>query len=154
MLRTLSDAFTLGVISNGFTAIQNIKLDQLGWRKYFSRVVLSKGGYRSNEVASRNLYRGRSVACVRTPGNRLRRRQRSRTTSRRRNDAAGSRCGSIPRGTPRRAAMRIPAANVIVRSLNELPGVCLWTRSRNNQRWNFLSTIGGSSRRSFSGLCA
>jgi len=42
VLQELSNSYPLGVISNGFTLIQNIKLDQLGWRKYFSRIVLSE----------------------------------------------------------------------------------------------------------------
>ena len=42
VLNALSDGYSLGVISNGFTTIQNIKLDQLGWRKYFSHIVLSE----------------------------------------------------------------------------------------------------------------
>lgn len=42
MLHALSAKYSLGILSNGFTYIQNVKLDQLGWRKYFSHVVLSQ----------------------------------------------------------------------------------------------------------------
>lgn len=42
ILHALSGKYSLGVLSNGFTYIQNIKLDQLGWRKFFSHVVLSE----------------------------------------------------------------------------------------------------------------
>jgi len=42
VLRSLSGTYSLGIISNGFTDIQNIKIDQLGWRRFFSFVVLSE----------------------------------------------------------------------------------------------------------------